>query len=275
MDSSQNAVLASYVERASNFDLEIDLGIKNLSDEDYNRKKISQQDLGSLSLISSLTRVQHGSWEDAQACLIGFRFQFHDGNAHTLRFRKAKMTIEFQARPVSSPDKDPAVINYGPKKMRAVPTEEQREWQYLGTISAKASMGAFQAGPEISAGVGGSYPRRYAAEIESDDWGDRKHRAPNCVKIWMHEDKKQEDGLPTELLAAVVITLDGPCTATVHVQADALFNIVAWPWTKDDPVLLQPGVGLGQPVGGTGNVDFSKLTDEDWLGLVTPGLNHR
>ena len=257
-------------------DLSPELGIKNQNDTDYNRIKITQRDLGSLSVLASLTKVDYGKWAGQDACLIAFRFQFQKGNATTFRFSKADIAIEFQARPPKDPRDDPAVLRYGPKYLRSTGTAEQVGRHYTASLSASLGQGLVAIEPGIEIGRSSSYTRQYAAEVESDDWGSRKHRRPNCVKIWMREDDKQEQGVPLELLAAVVVQIGGPFQAKVSIKVDSIFNLIAWPWSKDDPLLLEPGVRFGPSLRGSEpDVDFSTITPEEWRLLVTPDLHVR
>lgn len=253
-----------------------ELGIRNKDDQDFNRVKITQKDLGSLSVIGSLTKVEYGTWAGQDACLIAFRFQFQKGNATTFRFSKADIVIEFQARPPGNPDDDPVVVVYGPKYLRSRGTVEKRDWHYTASLSATAGVqGVFEAGPAIEFGPRGTYSRQYAAVVESDDWGNRKHRRPNCVKIWMREDEKQEDGIPLELNAAIVVQTNRSCQASVSIKVDSIFNLIARPWSRDDPLLLEPGVNFGPPIRQTPKLDFSTITSEEWRQLVTPDLRFR
>jgi hypothetical protein len=78
--SGLDALVATYAPRQSQFVVDessASLGQENRDDQDYSRPKISQRDLGSLSVIASLQKVQYGTWaKESDACLIAFRFQF-------------------------------------------------------------------------------------------------------------------------------------------------------------------------------------------------------
>ncbi|KAH8928519.1 hypothetical protein BT69DRAFT_1316221 [Atractiella rhizophila] len=272
-------ILATYSSRQADFLLDessSELGQKNENDEDYNRSKIMQRDLANLSVISSLSKVQYGQWAGKEASLIGFRFQFQSANATLSRFKKAQILIEFQSRPTGPPDGDPVVLSYGPKKVQSAGTLEDRSWHCSVALWANACVTPVGGGPELEFGKEGNYARQYATVIKSDDWGNRKHRKPNCVKIWMSEDEKQKDGIPLELLAAVVIQATGPSQAKVSVRVGSVFQLLAQPWSEDDPVLLQPNVGFGTPIrGDSAPVDFSTMTNEEWRQLVTHDLQQR
>lgn len=270
-------VLKSFQEREQHFvidESQEELGQRNESDEDHNRVKILQRDLGGLSIIGSLTRVQYGSWKNEPACLVSMRFQFQKGNAELFRFKKIDMLLQFSARPEGQPSADPVVLDYGPKHLQAPETLEDRTWHYLVTLSAQANVGPMQMGPEAEVGTEGKFTRHYAASVEADDWGNRAHRRPNCVKLWLSEDKKQKKGVPLELHLAIIVTCPGPMQATVRVHADNLFHLLAWPWSADDPILLEPGVEHGEKIRG-GDFDFSDLTSEEWRQMVTPDLVQR
>lgn len=118
-----------------------ELGQRNEHDQDFNRLKITQRDLGSMSVIGSLTKVEYGKWADKDACLISFRFQFQKGNASMFRFEKADIVIEFQARPPGHPDDDPAILRYGPKKLQSTGTTEAHGWHYTASLSANVGVG--------------------------------------------------------------------------------------------------------------------------------------
>jgi hypothetical protein len=252
-----------------------ELGQKNQDETDFNRLKILQRDLGCLSIISSLTRVQYGTWAEEPASLVSMRFQFQKGAAELFRFEKVNITVEFTSRPQGDPGADPVVVDYGPKKLQSIGTLEDRTWHYLATLSAKANVGPVEVGPEAETGAEGRYTRHYAAVVESDDWGNRKHPQPNCIKYWLSEDKRQKFGVPLELHIAAVVTHSGPFQATVNVHADNIFHILAWPWTQDDPVLFEPGVPHGDQIRHISRFDFSTLTVDEWRQIVTPDLEGR
>ncbi|KAK4225995.1 hypothetical protein QBC38DRAFT_240715 [Podospora fimiseda] len=256
-----------------------ELGQENKHAQDFNRFKLTQRDLGSMSVIGTLTKVEHGKWgpSNKPACLLCFRFQFQKGNAKLFRFEKAFIVIEFQARPPTHPKDDPAVLRYGPKRLQSVGTTATESWQYTIELSATVGIGPVQAGPTVEFGRQIIYDRHYAETIESDDWGNRRHSRPNCVRIWLREDEKQKDGIPLELLACVVVeTTARSFQANVSVKVDSFFNLIAWPWSKDDPLLLEPGVNFGTPIREkTGETDFSSLTADEWRQLVTPDLHFR
>ena len=274
-ETVDQAVTATYAAREASFVVDessTDLGQENRHDKDFNRAKLTQRDLGELSVISSLTKVEYGKWSGEDACLIVFRFQFQKGNAKLFRFKSAKIIVEFTSRPPGHPDDDPKIRQYGPKTLQSTGTPESRSSHFMVTLSASAGG---QGGLALELGREGNYTRQYAAKIESDDWGNRKHRHPNCLRIWMREDEKQENGIPLELLAAVVVQTSSPFQAYINVKVDSIFNLIAWPWSKDEPLLLQPGVGYGTPVRTTSPIDFSTLTPDDWRQLVTPDLQLR
>jgi hypothetical protein len=190
-----------------------------------------------------------------------------------LRFTKADLVIEFESRQQGI--SDPVVVNYGPKKLLGKKTEEERSWHYGGSFAAQISVGPVQIGPDGDMSVDGSFTRTYQEVVTSHEWGDSKHREANCVKYFMKENRKQESGIPEELDAVVVVAYGGSFQATVDVGSNVVFDLFASPWTKDDPVLFEPGVEHGEPVISHASPDFSALTPAEWQRMVTPNLDTR
>ena len=269
-----NSIKDTYTARRRDFDLDeagAELGQKNEGDQDFNRSKVHQRDLGDLSIVSTLSRVEYGSWDGKPACLITFSFSFDSGNVKTCRFTSARIIIEFTSRQADS--SDPIVVNFGPKRLLGQKTEEDRRWLYVGEFEAKANIGPFEVGPNLRAESEGSFTRTYMEVIKANKWGDKSHKYPNIVKYWLKENKRQEGGIPAQLNATVVVTYEGPFQAIVDVSSTAVFDLLARPWTKDDPVLFEPGVEEGSPVCDNRDSEFSTLNEEIWRRIVTSGLD--
>ena len=136
-----DSIRATYTARRRVFELDeagAKLGQKNEGDQDFNRSKVHQRDLGDLSIVATLPRVEYGSWEGKSARLLTFSFSFDSGNVKSCRFTSAKIIIEFTSRQANS--SDPIVINYGPKRLLDEKTEENRRWLYAGEFETKANM---------------------------------------------------------------------------------------------------------------------------------------
>ena len=92
-----DSIRATYTTRRRAFDLDeagAKLGQKNDRDQDFNRSKVHQRDSGDLSIVSTLSRVENGSWGGKSAFLVTFSFSFD------------------------------SVINFGPKRLLGQKTEE-------------------------------------------------------------------------------------------------------------------------------------------------------
>ena len=269
-----NSIKRTYTTRRRVFDLDeagTALGQKNEGDQDFNRTKVHQRDLGDLSIVSTLSRVEYGLWDGKSACLITFSFSFDSRNVKTCRFTSARIIIEFTSRQAGC--SDPIVVNFGPKRLLGQKTEEDRRWLYAGEFEAKINIGPFQVGPNLRAESEGSFTRTYTEVIKAKEWGDRNHKHPNTVKYLLKENKRQEGGIPDHLNATVVVIYDSPFQAVVDVSSTAIFDLLARPWTKDDPVLFEPGVEEGLPVRDNRDSEFSTLNEEDWKRIVTSSLD--
>ena len=267
-------IRATYNARRRAFELDeagAELGQKNEDDQDFNRSKVHQRDLGDLSIVATLPRVEYGSWDGKSACLVTFSFSFDSGNVKSCRFTSARIIIEFTSREADS--SDPIVVNYGPKRLLGQKTEENRRWLYAGEFEAKASIGPFEVGPTLRAESEGFFTRTYMEVIKANSWGDKSHKCPNTVKYWLKENKRQQGGIPEQLNATIVVIYEGPFQAVVDVSSTVIFDILAQPWTKDDPVLFEPGIEVGPPVRDSRDSEFSTLNEEDWRRIVTSNLD--
>lgn len=266
-------IKATYTFRRKEFVIDeatFELGQKNDSDQDYNRSKVHQRDLGDLSIVSTLSKVEYGSWESQPACLIAFKFSFGSGNL-PCRFTNSRITIEFTSRQAGSAD--PIIKNFGPRHLLGQKTEEARRWLYVGEFAAKVNVGPVEIGPDLRAESEGFYTKGYQEIVKAIDWGDTKHKYPNTLKYWLKENKRQKGGIPGQFDAAIVVVYDGPFQAVVDVSSTLMFDFLAQPWTKDDPVLFEPGVEHGKPVRSNGDSEFSTLGKEDWMRVVTSNLD--
>lgn len=93
------------------------------------------------------------------------------------------------------------------------------------------------------------------------------------MRHWLKENRRQEGGIPEQLIATVAVVYEGPFQAVVDVSSTAIFDLLGRPWTKDDPVLFEPGVEEGPPVRDNRDSQFSTLNEEDWRRIVTSGLD--
>ena len=267
-------IRATYTTQRRVFDLDetsAELGQHNEGDQDFNRSKVHQRDLGDLSIVSTLSRVEYGLWDGKSACLVTFSFSFNSGNMKTCRFTSARVIIEFTSRQADS--SDPIVVNFGPKRLLGQKTEEDRRWLYVGEFEAKANIGPFSVGPNLRAESEGSFTKTYMEVVKANEWGDKSHKYPNTVKYWLKENKRQEGGIPDQINATIVVIYEGPFQAVVDVSSTAIFDLLARPWTKDDPVLFEPGVEEGPPVRDNRDSEFSTLNEEDWRRIVTSSLD--
>lgn len=98
--------------------------------------------------------------------------------------------------------------------------------------------------------------------VGSNNWGDRKHRPPDCVKYWARKDTKQAERVPLELQLDIIAGVSGPSQATGDIRTDLVFQLFAVPRTKDDPIVLETDVEYGTAVRGGSSVDVAVLTPD-------------
>lgn len=269
-------VLQTYQRRVSAFQVDessVELGQRNASATEYNRVKIHQRDLRNHTVEARLTRVEYGTWEGQTACLVALKFSFHSSGSKALRFTRGSISVGFTSR--DTRNRDPAVVNFGPKRLFGSKTSGSLTWSYGGAFSFKATAGPVEIGPEVQATRDLVFERQYLQVINVWGWGDRRHVEPNHVKCSLDENPLEESGIPEELSLTMIVTFEGAFQARVSVGTTAIFDLLAYPWTKDDPVLFQPGVSYGPAMRASGTTDFATLTRAEWEKLVTASLDVR
>ncbi|KAI9774564.1 MAG: hypothetical protein M1840_002813 [Geoglossum simile] len=244
-----------------------DLGQKNNGASDPNREKIMQRELGALAIIASLERVEFGSFKGESACLVSCVFQFLDGNAQFLRFTDAMIHIEFQKR--EGQGEDPAVLNFGPRTIVGEKTIENRLWCYELVMPCHINVWPLDIGLEPTVRRESEFDRQHFMEIRGNLYGDRKHQRPNCVRWTVKENSKQRSGIPDLLRCTAIVKYTDAFQVVVKVSSDAIFHVLAYPWTKDDPVLIEAGNSFGASVRDNGDSDFSTLTNDEWAKIVS------
>lgn len=279
-DLSQEQILASYAERKLN--LKPDSSRQELSGQlnkdgtAINRTNVHVRDLSDVQVSATLKRVQYGKWEQEKACLLSLEFKFGKSSHKQFRIRKANVNIGLKSRTSRAPEDRPVVRDFGPRSLRSIGTDSTEASSWTGALSLKASLGPVEVGPEIERSKSKQYVRYYAQEIYSEDLYDQGHDKPNRVSMWATEDAMQETGAPRQILATVIFSYRSDVLATVKVDCNTLFNMMARPWGKDDPILLDERVPWGPPIRpDEPGLDFATLTDKEWQQLVTPDLVER
>lgn len=239
------------------------------------RSKITQHSnfLGN-RVYGAVNKVFSGTYETQPACLLVVRFNFR-GNRGWFRLRKATITICFNNHPNPSlPNNSrthPIVRVFSPRLIYGLQTGEEKEthWE-LGARCATA--GPLQTGLEASLGGASRVSLDHALEIAGMDEPEFDKQHSNKVVFEVDENSKQSQGVPRELYFGVMVTHDNKGA----IQADITTSIgdrTAWPWSRDDPIILAPRRTFGQDLASLPQ-DFKSWTDDHWKTAV-PYLEER
>lgn len=235
------------------------------------RPKITHHsDILSRKVYGSVNKVRWGTFDNEPACLLVVRFRFYCRSG-LFRLKRASITISFNNHPLTGEPvgqrRDPKVGIYSPKHIFGIPTEVEREYTYGVALQSSASAGPVKLGAELSFGGTRSFKVEESLEIVGMDEPDFDKMEPNKVIFDIDENPNCNKGVPRELYAGVVVVHDGPIQAEVSTSVDDRW---AWPWTKDDPIVLNPGTIYGQ-VPETLPTMYEGLNDDDWKVLVPYG----
>ena len=218
-------------------------------------------------VYGAVNKVIWGTYEDLPACLLVVRFQFLAPKG-LFRLRKATITICFSKNVAVNPHTDttaePEVCVYSPKHIYGLPTSEEREFYWEAALQCSVSVGPVDMDPELTMGKASKFSQEHALEIGGSDEPDFGKQLPNKVIFEVDENDRLGKGVPRELYFGVVVHHDG------NLQADITTSIgdaTAWPWSRDDPIILTPGKSFGSKPDKLSTF-FDQLSDRDWAFLV-------
>lgn len=215
-------------------------------------------------------KVRWGTYKGEAACLLVVRFRFTFSTGF-FRLRKAVVVIRFdnhpvrkEGRPVVGCRDDPILRIFSPRQIYGIPTEVEHEVAWSAAAQCSISAGPVGVGPEISRASTARYTTQAAIEIAGMDDADLDKDLPNIVTFEIDENSKTSRGIPRELYFGAVVQCDGTIQADIEASVS---DRSAWPWTRDDPIILKPGLNYGGVPAGLPH-DFDHLTDDDWKVLV-------
>jgi hypothetical protein len=232
------------------------------------RTKITHQESFGCGVIGSVRGVSYGTWKNDPACLVLFTFNFRSGKS-ALRIKSAEISVSFHTdsnTAATSPNDEPILRNFSPRKIFGIPHAEKRDWKY--EISLQCNIPSISLAPTAMTGGSSSYTKDHRLQIIGQPWSDRKRQEPHQVLWTIREAEKTEYGIPDELNMGIVIGYMSPFQAIVEVSAKLGMGlpVCAPPWSKDAPLLFNTTTMKGEPMR---TREFDKLGDEDWK-IIAP-----
>ena len=230
-------------------------------------KIIHHKNIFGQKIYAGVNKVHWGTYMGKPACLLVVRFRFYFDKG-LLRLKKAAITICINkySQPEAANDarSDPIVCVYSPKHVWGTPTEEEKETHWEVAAQCSVSVGPAQLGPEASRGGSSTIHVEHAVEIAGMDEPEYGKDYPNKVIFEIDENEKIGKGIPKELYFGVVVQYEGDIQAEVTTSIE---DVTALPWSKDDPIILQPGKTFGNMPPLLSGM-FDQWTDDDWTTLV-------
>lgn len=218
-------------------------------------------------VYASVNKVHWGIYMGKPACLFVFRFRFYFDKG-LFRLKKAAITICVNKYPQPSTANDarsdPIVCVYSPKHIWGEPIEEEKETHWEVATRCSVSLGPAGLGPEVSGGGSSKIHVEHALEIAGMDEPEYDKDYPNKVIFEIDENEKIGKGIPKELYFGMVVQHEGAIQADV---TTTIGDVTALPWSKDDPIILQPGKTFGNMPTSLSEM-FDQWTDDDWTTIV-------
>jgi hypothetical protein len=232
------------------------------------RPKISHhKNLLGQKVYAGVNKVHWGTYKGNPACLLVVRVRFYFDKG-LFRLKKAAITVCFNKypQPAAANDTraDPIVCVYSPKHVWGEPTEEEKETHWEVAARCSVSVGPAGLGPEVSQGGSSKINVEHALEIAGMDEPEYDKDYPNKVIFEIDENEKIGRGIPKELYFGIVVQHEGDIQATVTTN---IGDATALPWSKDDPIILQPGKTFGNMPPSLLEM-FDHWTDDDWNDVV-------
>lgn len=256
---------ASWKERELVFEIEGGKGelyVQKNKSEDTRKKIVHIKSLIDREVIGLVERVQYGTFEGRPACLFVARFKFR-WDHKAFRFRKVEICFTAANRKGNPPAPGPIVRVYSPKQIYGLWSKEHKEYHFDLKLQCSISAGPVQVQVgEASTGKTTSYDVDHALEITGTDWQDNESDEPNMAIFVVDENKLQDTGVPKEMFFGIVFEHAGDFQVDVRMDVS---DFTAWPWSKDDPIILGSAKTLGKA---PRTLELDKLTDADWLEIV-------
>lgn len=225
-----------------------------------NREIATDRSFQGASFNGKLKTVYYGTYQHKPACLLHFDFNFFFLPGNTPRFKSAEIAITISTD--SPTGTQPVVKSFAPRKVYGKVHTETRTWSF-GLPMPSMTLGTDITSPALEK-IENKFEREHRMEIRG--FVSEKNTK---VRWTIAENPKQKTGIPDRFPCAFVVEYDGnPFRASVNVKAKtdmAGLAVKAAPWDRDDPILLRPGVTLGEQMR---DPQLENMTVEDWEELV-------
>jgi hypothetical protein len=262
-----------------------ELGVQKSRNGEKHRIKITTKEFGRCILTGNLKGVHYGSYDSNPAALLLFEFNFHFTKSPRFRYKSADIKVTFSSTQSAcegerTPDLEPVVCGVVPERVYGEAIMETKKWRYEFPLSANtSSLLPLELGMQPSISSERSLVRGRRMEIHGSWYNDKSHSQDNIANWSIFENPADQNGIPHKFYcAAIVAHHDVEFQAEVEVKLSTGLKIAvdprSWglagrPWTKDDPIIFDCKVPVTPPqLMGLGEVDLSKLREEQWRLLV-------
>ena len=259
----------SYSPRAVGFDIEVpssELGPqRNIGEE--TRAKITQKEFRGGGLIASVARVCYGTFEQKKAMIVVFRLLLHCSR-DLRQFQDLEVEASFEPQAKDRPF--PIVFDLSPRKIHGVLNANEATWSYWIEKQCFKSKIANGTKSAVSNHVQLSSEPISKLTINGVPWSNSRRGVPHKACWYIKAEGKAGVGIPDEVNLAVAVGCEEALRAVVKITLNLpLYKRLAFPWSKDDPVLFplkEPGSFIGETLKTT---QFEKLSDADWANLIS------
>ena len=227
------------------------------------RTKITHIEGWGLGILGTVQEVTYGTWQGNPACLVSMQFNMR-GNFSIFRFRRIEIFVSCEAWTGTS-GVQPILRNFSPRNSFVRLDHDRKSWGWevlqRSWVPSTSQSGVSSLMKPGRAG--------HAPSICGTQWSNERRQAPHQISWVVDTESENAWRIPDELNFTFVIEYDVSFKAVVEVKAKTdtgiPFPLIAWPWSKDDPLLFNGKTWIGSP---PRTLEFDYLTDADWATLA-------
>lgn len=243
---------------------------RNIGEE--TRTKITQKEYQGGEVIASIARICYGTFKEKKAVIIVIQLLLKPSN-RTSHLQHLEVEVSFEPRPgLAGPKADsPIVRNLSPRKVYGIPDASTGTWSFVTQQqwnAQAAKSGTTSSTYSSKESTPGNTP---SLVITGRPWSDQRRREMHKA-CWVIQEKGEPGlGIPDEVNIAMIAECESSFQANVKISLDIPLHrkLLAFPWTKDDPIIFpqrDPGPFIGE---GLGTIKFEKLSDVEWAALIS------